>query len=107
MLVVHSSSRCDVCLSEYSWEDSGKRPHAIACGHIFCRDCLYATIPPLCPLCRHIYQPNKMKRLHVDKPEDIDDQKEIDLLQRLVVSWETPHEQLGEVLEEVDSWLDR
>ncbi|KAF8962148.1 hypothetical protein BDZ97DRAFT_1826582, partial [Flammula alnicola] len=105
MLVLHSSSRCDVCLSEYSWETSGKRPHAIACGHIFCRDCLYTNNPPLCPLCRKPYQPNKMKKLHVDKPEDIDDHKEIDLLQRLVISWDTPQEQLEEITTEVDLWL--
>lgn len=47
-----------------------------------------------------------MKRLHVDKPEDIDDHKEVDLLQRLVVSWDTPPEQLQEVVNEVDLWLD-
>lgn len=43
MLVLHSSSRCDVCLSEYSWETAGKRPHAIACGHIFCREWVHIT----------------------------------------------------------------
>jgi hypothetical protein len=47
-----------------------------------------------------------MKRLHVDKPEDIDDHKEVDLLQRLIVSWDTPPEQLQEVMDEVDLWLD-
>lgn len=46
-----------------------------------------------------------MKRLHVDKPEDIDDHKEVDLLQRLIVSWDTPPEQLHEVVNEVDLWL--
>ena len=46
-----------------------------------------------------------MKRLHVDPPEDIDDHKETDLLQRLVISWDTPPEQLAEVVNEVDTWL--
>lgn len=46
-----------------------------------------------------------MKRLHVDRPEDIDDHKETDLLQRLVISWDTPPEQLAEVVGEVDAWL--
>ncbi|PPQ84401.1 hypothetical protein CVT25_012500 [Psilocybe cyanescens] len=72
-------------------------------GHL--HRCLYANNPPLCPLCRKAYQPNKMKRLHVDRPENIDDHKEIDLLQRLAVSWETPAEQLEEVTTEVDVWL--
>ncbi|KIM43751.1 hypothetical protein M413DRAFT_443658 [Hebeloma cylindrosporum] len=105
MLVLHPSSRCDVCLSEYSWDNSSARPHAIHCGHIFCRDCLYTTSPPLCPLCRKPYQPNKMKRLHVDRPDNIDDHKEIDLLQRLAISWETTPEQLEVVVTEVDLWL--
>ncbi|KDR79228.1 hypothetical protein GALMADRAFT_277717 [Galerina marginata CBS 339.88] len=105
MLVLHSSSRCDVCLSEYHWETTGKRPYAIACGHIFCRDCLYTNSPPLCPLCRKPYQPNKMKKLHVDRPENIDDHREIDLLQRLAISWDTPEEQLEELTAEVDLWL--
>lgn len=47
-----------------------------------------------------------MKKLHVDKPDDIDDHKEVDLLQRLVISWDTPPEQLQEIVTEVDSWLE-
>jgi hypothetical protein len=46
-----------------------------------------------------------MKRLHVDRPDNIDDHKEIDLLQRLAISWETTPEQLEVVVAEVDLWL--
>jgi hypothetical protein len=46
-----------------------------------------------------------MKKLHVDRPENIDDHKEIDLLQRLAISWETSPEQLRVVVAEVDRWL--
>lgn len=46
-----------------------------------------------------------MKRLHVDRPDNIDDHKEIDLLQRLAISWETTPEQLELVVIEVDLWL--
>ncbi|KAF9044231.1 hypothetical protein BJ165DRAFT_1327778, partial [Panaeolus papilionaceus] len=67
MLVVHPSSRCDVCLVEYNWETSGNQPYAIACGHIFCRTCLFALTPPLCPLCRKPFLPPKIKKLHVDR----------------------------------------
>ncbi|KAF9527176.1 hypothetical protein CPB83DRAFT_856498 [Crepidotus variabilis] len=95
MLVLHSTSRCDVCLLEYTWENSAKVPHAIACGHIFCRDCLYATTPPICPLCRRQYQPGKIKRLHVDRPENVDEAREdemrrqqLDLLEKLVEVWD-------------------
>ena len=37
MLVLHPSSRCDVCLDPYSWETPDQTPHAIPCGHIFCK----------------------------------------------------------------------
>ena len=43
MLVLHSSSRCDVCLSEYSWDNSSARPYAIHCGHIFCREWVFQS----------------------------------------------------------------
>jgi hypothetical protein len=46
-----------------------------------------------------------MKKLHVDRPDNIDDHKEIDLLQRLAISWETTPEQLEIVVTEVDLWL--
>lgn len=46
-----------------------------------------------------------MKRLHVDRPDNIDDHREIDLLQRLAISWETTPEQLEVVVAEVDLWL--
>lgn len=46
-----------------------------------------------------------MKRLHVDRPDNIDDHKEIDLLQRLAISWETTPQQLEVVVTEVDLWL--
>ncbi|CAA7257511.1 unnamed protein product [Cyclocybe aegerita] len=106
MLVLHSSSRCDVCLLEYTWETPANAPHAIACGHIFCRGCLYSMQPPLCPLCRKMYQPAKIKKLHVDKPEDIDDHRELDLLQRLALSWDLADDQLEDITDEVDAWLE-
>ena len=40
MLIVHPSSQCDVCLDAYSWSTPTKTPHAIQCGHIFCRECV-------------------------------------------------------------------
>ena len=46
-----------------------------------------------------------MKKLHVDRPDNIDDHREIDLLQRLAISWETTPEQLEVVVTEVDLWL--
>ena len=46
-----------------------------------------------------------MKLLHVGKPEEIDDNKEVDLLQRLAILWGAPDEQLSEIVQEVDTWL--
>lgn len=46
-----------------------------------------------------------MKKLHVDRPEDLDDHKELDLLQRLAISWDVSEDQLAELTAEVDSWL--
>lgn len=59
----------------------------------------------MCPLCRRVYQPAKIKRLHVDRPDADDDSKELDLLQRLGLAWESSPEQLKEITEEVDAWL--
>ncbi|KAF8884408.1 hypothetical protein CPB84DRAFT_155616 [Gymnopilus junonius] len=46
-----------------------------------------------------------MKKLHVDRPDEIDDHKEFDLLQRLAISWDVPENQLKELTDEIDSWL--
>ncbi|EDR11660.1 uncharacterized protein LACBIDRAFT_314104 [Laccaria bicolor S238N-H82] len=35
MLVVHSSSSCDICLGAYDWDIPTQAPHTIPCGHIF------------------------------------------------------------------------
>ena len=60
-----------------------------------CYSCLYATTPPLCPLCRKQYQPGKIKKLHVDRPENVDEAREVELgrqqlelLEQLVKIWE-------------------
>ena len=40
MLVLHPSSRCDVCMDAYTFQTIAQTPHAIPCGHIFCRPCV-------------------------------------------------------------------
>ncbi|RDX54481.1 hypothetical protein OH76DRAFT_1310451, partial [Lentinus brumalis] len=67
MLVVHPSSQCDVCLDPYTWTLPAKTPHAIQCGHIFCYDCLRSTHPSNCPMCRKAFNPERIKKLHVDR----------------------------------------
>ena len=84
MLIVHPSSTCDVCLEPFSWDSMPTTPHVIACGHVFCLQCVLAmhfiylascnhicrcfqsTHPSNCPLCRKPFDPNKCKKLHVD-----------------------------------------
>lgn len=68
--------------------------------------CLFALSPLICPLCRKKFDPSKAKRLHVDRPETVDENREIDLLQRMAISAEAPEDQLQELLNEVDAWLD-
>ena len=42
----------------------------------------------------------------MDRPETVDENREVDLLQRMAISAEAPEDQLQELLNEVDAWLD-
>lgn len=42
----------------------------------------------------------------MDRPETVDENRENDLLQRMAISAEAPEDQLQELLNEVDVWLD-
>ncbi|KAG2065520.1 hypothetical protein BDR04DRAFT_164070 [Suillus decipiens] len=69
MLVVHPSSRCDICLDPYSTSsDVATSPHAIECGHIFCFGCLHSLNTSTCPLCREFFDSDRVKKLHVGNP---------------------------------------
>ncbi|KAH7915531.1 hypothetical protein BJ138DRAFT_1141534 [Hygrophoropsis aurantiaca] len=115
MLVVHPSSLCDVCLDPYGISsEPANAPHAIACGHIFCLTCLRSLAPSACPLCRKAFQPDRVKKLHVAGPPEVDDSSEEiynarlqDLLQRVaLVSGENePEENVVQVVTEVENWL--
>jgi hypothetical protein len=72
---------------------------------LLCR-CLFALSPLVCPLCRKRFDPTEAKNLHVDRPETLDENREDDLLQRMAISAEDPEDQLQELLDEVDAWLD-
>lgn len=107
MLVLHPSSRCDVCLDAYTWETPQQTPHAIPCGHIFCKTCLMAVTPPNCPLCRKAFVPDRLKKLHVDRPSGLEhDLQEVELLQRLALVWDSPGDQLDDMIDEVTGWLE-
>ncbi|KAL0958972.1 hypothetical protein HGRIS_014284 [Hohenbuehelia grisea] len=113
MLVVHPASRCDVCLEAYSWDSVEQSPHAIPCGHIFCKTCLQSVTPSICPLCRKAFLPERAKKLHVDRPETVDDEsitpeREIELLQQLSLKWNEviPEDELGALTTEIDAYLE-
>ena len=134
MLVLHPTSRCDICLDDYTWVTPKHSPHAIACGHIFCLmsvsstslftstssftfyiRCLEQLQPSTCPLCRKHFQPNKVKKLHVDRVPDepdgsnrlLDSHSNV-LLQRIaMVSGDrAPDADVAEVITEVFQWLE-
>ncbi|PCH38935.1 hypothetical protein WOLCODRAFT_29268 [Wolfiporia cocos MD-104 SS10] len=115
MLIVHPASTCDVCLDPYSWEAPGNCPHAIACGHVFCLNCLRSLDPSLCPLCRKAFDPSRIKKLHIDRYTPTDSQgmpivgrtEEDELLHRIALFFgdSASDEDVNEVLEEVREWL--
>ncbi|KAF5367078.1 hypothetical protein D9758_003913 [Tetrapyrgos nigripes] len=108
MLVVHAASCCDVCLEQYVWEeteDSGIRaPHAIACGHVFCKTCLESIEPAHCPLCRRGYRRDHIKKLHAEPPDVMDEDIENGFLQKVLMTWD---DEVGivDVIQQVDEWL--
>ncbi|KAF9235479.1 hypothetical protein BU15DRAFT_64834 [Melanogaster broomeanus] len=115
MLVVHPASLCDVCLDPYTISsEPANSPHAIACGHIFCLTCLRNLSPSACPLCRKTFQPDRVKKLHVAAPPELDAAAEEAvkgesnrLLQRvaLVSGEDVPDDEIVEVVTEVEAWL--
>jgi len=64
MLIINPTSTCDVCLEGYSSDN--RQPHAIPCGHVFCKTCLEALLHTACPLCRSRFHPADIRRLHID-----------------------------------------
>ncbi|EIN05562.1 hypothetical protein PUNSTDRAFT_122413 [Punctularia strigosozonata HHB-11173 SS5] len=66
-LVLHPESRCDICLDAYTSSTPENWPHAISCGHIFCKSCLRMVNPVACPLCRKRFDIVKVTKLHVDR----------------------------------------
>lgn len=64
MIVLHPNSVCDVCLEGYGGTNV---PHAITCGHIFCLRCLRSLTRQNCPLCRSPFQPEDVRKLHIDE----------------------------------------
>lgn len=47
-----------------------------------------------------------MKKLHVDKPESLDEVKETEFLQRLILAWDASEEELLALLNQIGDWLE-
>ena len=75
--------------------------------------CLRMLHPSTCPLCRKAFQPDRIKKLHVDRPptaNDDDDRtrdEEFELIQHVALFFgeNTPDEDVNTVLGEAEDWL--
>ncbi|KAF8548733.1 hypothetical protein OG21DRAFT_1489144 [Imleria badia] len=114
MFVVHPATLCDVCFNPYiiGSSEPANSPHAIVCGHIFCLTCLRNISPSACPLCRKSFQPDRIRKLHVAGPPELDGAATIDagatqLLQcvALVSGEDVSDVEVIEVVTEVEEWL--
>ncbi|KAI0360693.1 hypothetical protein OH77DRAFT_1393090 [Trametes cingulata] len=113
MLLVHPSSQCDICLDPYTWSTPSKAPHAIQCGHIFCLDCLRSVSPTNCPLCRKGFNPERIKKLHVDKVNGdglgpagpMAEENEMFRRMAALFTDDANPEDINALVEEVNSWL--
>lgn len=65
--------------------------------------CLGTFDPPNCPLCRKPFLAERIKKLHVDKP----DPDEVLYLTQMILGWEMSEEDLVSMLGEIEVWLDR
>ncbi|KZT25964.1 hypothetical protein NEOLEDRAFT_1024249, partial [Neolentinus lepideus HHB14362 ss-1] len=70
MLTFNTGSVCDVCAEEYGPQ---RRPHSIACGHVFCGACCTAIVEktsprlvPACPFCREPFAADSIRPVRVD-----------------------------------------
>ncbi|KAE9399610.1 hypothetical protein BT96DRAFT_1019394 [Gymnopus androsaceus JB14] len=108
MLVVDPRSTCDICLEPYEWDNYLRTPHVIDCGHVFCAQCLHQVFPTKCPMCRKVFLPSEVHKLHIEC-EASDAQKEedseMDLLKHLVLAYDSTEEEILRLRIRVDAWL--
>jgi hypothetical protein len=56
-------------------------------------------------MCRKNFDPSRMKKLHVDRPEGQEDPREADLLQRVATSFEASEDIRRDLQAEVATYL--
>ncbi|CAA7257507.1 unnamed protein product [Cyclocybe aegerita] len=64
MLSLGAGSSCDICFEIFGQDL--KAPCSIACGHVFCIECIAQLTTRLCPLCRSEFDEDSCIRLHID-----------------------------------------
>ncbi|KAJ4474289.1 hypothetical protein J3R30DRAFT_3263375, partial [Lentinula aciculospora] len=104
MLVVDPSSSCDICLEPFEWDSTQRSPHIIDCGKFFRSGCLHQVFPTKCPLCRKLYLPSEIRKLHVECSSN-DDKEEVDLLKQLILGYDSSEEEILRLRIRVDTWL--
>ncbi|KAF9788505.1 hypothetical protein BJ322DRAFT_638737 [Thelephora terrestris] len=68
MLVLHSTSNCDVCYDSYGQDNPAS---TIPCGHIFCYRCISVCKPSICPLCRKKFSKSNVTKLRTANVGDV------------------------------------
>jgi hypothetical protein len=98
-------------MEDYSCDDISQSPHAIDCGHIFCRTCIRGFIPKVCPLCRKSFTIGR--KLHVDAGEGTNpapsgiDAHSSALLERIALVFDeaSTAEDVTVVITEANDWI--
>lgn len=67
--------------------------------------CLHTINPRTCPLCRKAFLPERSKKLITGELPPTEAVNEVDLLKRLVISWDLEEEQLVVATTDVERWL--
>ncbi|PCH38934.1 hypothetical protein WOLCODRAFT_141007 [Wolfiporia cocos MD-104 SS10] len=112
MLVLSTSSVCDVCLDSFT---DGKVPYAITCGHTFCLRCLQQLTRHTCPLCRTPFDPAELRKLHVEysrsstpPPPGSSESREAQVYMKhitRIVREGAMASEVNELIQEIHAWL--
>jgi hypothetical protein len=61
--------------------------------------------PANCPLCRKPFLSDRIKRIHVERPDNSDIYRHAEYLKRLILTWGTSDEELALLLGDIEEWL--
>ncbi|PVG03950.1 hypothetical protein CPB86DRAFT_779037 [Serendipita vermifera] len=105
MLILSADSACDICLDPYV-TDGAKAPSSLACGHSFCRSCLYTLGTRICPVCRQPFSVvTDMRKIHVDFESKITKDVTKYELRALETCRSGDVQQMQDGVAEIEDWL--